>query len=175
MKKLLLSLFFLLPLSAMEMIDPSAVSSAQQLKLYANEKNLFVEDENAAYRVERHDMNPLLREVMHRQAMGKFIGDGYIRVNKFEDGKYELIAKVRGDGGFLLTGVIVYQSCRVIGYSGILLGGGSAIVAGYVAGGPVGAVTAASGVIAAAPQAAAAIESGSLAIGTAASWIPGLP
>ena len=125
----------------MEMIDPSAVSSAQQLKLYANEKNLFVEDENAAYRVERHDMNPLLREVMHRQAMGKFIGDGYIRVNKFEDGKYELMAKVRGDGGFLLTGVIVHQSCRVIGYSGILLGGGSAIVAGFVAGGPVGAVT----------------------------------
>ena len=38
--------------------------------------------------------------------MGKFIGDGYIRVNKFEDGKYTLDAKVRGDGGGWLSGVI---------------------------------------------------------------------
>jgi hypothetical protein len=134
-----------------------------------------VEDENAAYRVERSDMNPLLREVMDRQAMGKFIGDGYIRVNKFEDGKYELIAKVRGDGGFLLTGVIVYQSCRVIGYSGLVLASAGTVIAATMAGGPAAGAIAAGQVIQASTPAAAAIESGSLAIGTAASWIPGLP
>lgn len=111
MKRLLLAALFAAPcINAMEMINPSAVSSAQQLKLYANEKHLFVEDENAAYRVERHDMNPLLREVMHRQAMGKFIGDGYIRVNKLEEGKYALDANVRvlgGGGGGAAAGVII--------------------------------------------------------------------
>ncbi|GMU19460.1 MAG: hypothetical protein AMXMBFR12_06520 [Candidatus Babeliales bacterium] len=75
----------------------------------------------------------------------------------------------------MLTGVIVYQGCRVIGYSGIVLASISAVSAGFAAGGPAGAVMAASAAIQASGPAAAAVETSSLAIGTAASWIPILP
>lgn len=160
----------------MELIAASSVSSAEPVKLFRNHKDLFVEDELAAYRVEKHNMSPLLKEVMQRQAMGEFTTKGgYLRVKQLNDGKYLINANVRGDGGFLLTGVIVYQGCRVIGYSGIVLASIGAVSAGFVAGGPAGAVVAASGAIQAAGPAAALVESSSLAIGTAASFIPILP
>jgi len=87
---------------------------------------------------------------------------------------FSLEAQLRTEGGFLLTGVIVHQTCRVIGYAGLLAGSTGTIIAGG-AGGPAGILAAASAVIMAAPEAAAAVEAGSLAIGTAASWIPWLP
>ena len=38
---------------SMELVERSAVQSANNLKLYTNHKDLYVEDENAAYRIER--------------------------------------------------------------------------------------------------------------------------
>ena len=114
----------------MELVDQSAVSSAHDLKLYANKRgHLFVEDENAAYRIEKHAMNPLLREVVQRKALGKFVGDGYIRINKVEEGssspdglqrtsKYTLAAKVRGNGGGAVLGQIFGWTVRGVGYGG---------------------------------------------------------
>jgi hypothetical protein len=176
MKKLLLALLFIPFLnSAMELVSVDVRSKEEALKLYSDNKNFFVEDEDAAYRVDKHNINPLLQEVVKRSVMGKFKDYGYIRVNKLEEGKYELLAKVRGEGGFLLTGVIVHQTCRVVGYAGLAAGSASAIIAGTVAGGPAGGLAAASAAIAASPAAAAQIEAGSLFLGTAASWIPWLP
>jgi hypothetical protein len=179
MQKIFLSLLALISFNvfSMELINQRSVSSAEDVRLFTNHRDMFVEDENAAYRIEKHNLNPLLQEVMHRKAMGKFAedGHGYLRVKQLSDGKYALEAKVRGDGGFLLTGVIVYNTCRVVGYSGIVLASIGAVSAGFVAGGPGGAVIAASAAIQASGPAAALVESSSLAIGTAASFIPVLP
>lgn len=177
MKRLLLLFLIISKLSAMELIERKAVSSKNEaVKLYTNQRDLYVEDENAAYRVKKHNIDPLLNEVIKRQALNEFKKEaGYVRISQLDDGEYTLTAKVRGDGGFLLTGVIVYQTCRVVGYVGLAAGSTSAIVAGCVAGGPAGGFAAASAAIAAAPVAAAKIETGSLFLGTAASWIPWLP
>ena len=84
----------------MELIERNNISAADQsLRLYSNQKDFYVEDANAAYRVEKHNMNPLLNEVMKRQALGKFKDAGYLRISKLEDGKYALAARVRGEGG----------------------------------------------------------------------------
>lgn len=108
MQKIFLSLIVLFSLSAfgMELINARSVSSSKDVKLWSNNSHLFVEDENAAYRVEKYNMSHLLKEVMERQAMGKFTDGGYIRVKQLSDGKYALEAKVRGDGGGL-TGTTV--------------------------------------------------------------------
>lgn len=160
---------------SMELIAAHSISSAEPVRLLTNHRDIFVEDENAAYRVEKYNVNPLLREVVNRKALGEFKNAGRISVKKLSDGKYILAANVNGDGGFLLTGVVVYQGCRVVGYSGLVLASASTIVAAAMAGGPVAGAVAASQVIQASGPAAAAIESSSLAIGTAASWIPWLP
>lgn len=102
----------------MELIAANSVSSREPVQLFRNHKDLFVQDENAAYRVEKHNMNPLLNEVMKRKAMGEFTdgGQGYLRVKQLSDGKYALEAKVRGDGGGYLTGQIASWTVRIGGY-----------------------------------------------------------
>lgn len=97
MKKLFIAILGISSLSAMQLVKNT--SSAVALKLYSNNRQAYVEDENAAYQVERYNMNPLMREVLNRQALGKFKDAGYIRINKLDEGKYELLAKVRGEGG----------------------------------------------------------------------------
>lgn len=100
MKKLLLALLFIPTIHGMELIERNNVSSADQsLRLYSNQKDFYVEDSAAAYRVEKHHMNPLLNEVMNRKALGQFKDAGYVRISKLEDGKYALAAHVRGEGG----------------------------------------------------------------------------
>ena len=130
MHKIILSLLFCgASVSAMELIESKHVSSKDKLKLYTNHKDIFVEDENAAYRVEKHNMNPLLKEVIQRKALDKFIGDGYVRVNKHDEGTYELLAKVRGDGGGLVLATIAYGAVKVLAYSGIIATTGAAAAA----------------------------------------------
>lgn len=116
MQKIFLSLLALFSLNAfgMELINARAVSSAQDVKLWSSNNHLFVEDENAAYRVEKYNMSPLLKEVMERQAMGKFTDGGYIRVKQLSDGKYALEAKVRGLGGGLAGTTIGVMSGKFI-------------------------------------------------------------
>ena len=96
-------------------------------------------------------------------------------MNRLSDGEFKLDLKGRVNGGFLLTGVIVKQVCRGIGYTGLIISDLSAITAATTATGGIGFFPAAMAVIAAHPTAVASIEAGSLALGTAASWIPGLP
>lgn len=120
-------------------------------------------------------VDPLLKR-MNPEQLEKFVEQGNrIRAIKLSDGEHRLQAMVPGKGGFLLTGVIVHQSCRVLGYAGLIVGSGSAIVAGFASSGPVGGFAAISGVIAASTPAVAAIEAGALTVGTAASFIPFLP
>lgn len=119
-KALVLSVFFSVvsfsSISSMELITAHSVSSSEPVQLFSNHRDIFVQDENAAYRVEKHNMNPLLQEVMKRKAMGEFTDGGYIRVKQLSDGKYALEAKVRGDGGGYLTGQIASWTVRIGGY-----------------------------------------------------------
>jgi hypothetical protein len=101
---------------AMELVEQRAVSSATTLKLYAHQKDLYVKDQDTTYHIEKCDMNPLLREIVNRKALGKFVGDGYIRINKLQKGKYSLAAKVRGQGGGPVTGLCAMWGTRLAGY-----------------------------------------------------------
>jgi hypothetical protein len=84
-------------------------------------------------------------------------------------------AKIRRLGGFLLTGVIVHQTSRILGHASVWTAAGVMIVGGALSGGPAGASAAYLGALTMVGPASAAVETGSLALGVAASWIPGLP
>lgn len=106
----------------MELIAAHSVSSPEPVQLFSNHRNIFVQDENAAYRVENHHMNPLLKEVMVRQAMGKFTDSGYIRVKQLSNGQYALEAKMRGDGGGPILATATAIGIRAVGYSSFIIG-----------------------------------------------------
>ncbi len=130
MKSLLLSLLFVYPLLSMELVEHRAVSAKNALNLYTNNKDFYVEDENAAYRVEKHNIEPMLKEIAKRKAVKEFVDAGYIRVNKNSEGKYELAAKVRGKGGGPWLSAAVFLGVQVAGYTGLMTG---AIVANTLA------------------------------------------
>ncbi len=142
--------------NSMELVPLDVNSKEEALKLYSDNKKFYVEDNNAAYRVEKHNLNPLLQEVIKRGAMGKFKDAGYIRVNKLEEGRYELLAKVRGDGGGPWGAWVMYNLTKTTIYS----------AAGIAAGATIGGIVAASGGTAAAPLVAGAGAATGKAIGT---------
>ena len=94
-KLLLLPILCIFSLKGMELDS----SSAHAVKVLQSRGNLYVEDENAAYRVEGHRMSQDLRRMLAAKVLGKFNTAGYIRVTKDSEGKYLLAAKVRGLGG----------------------------------------------------------------------------
>ncbi len=147
--------FFLLSLTSLCSLSTIAMevvpcSSKDEVRLLHSPKTsrLYVEDENAAYRVETHEMNTLLRDVVKLNAMKKFIAsDGYIRANKYDDGKYLLAAKVRGNGGTgpitaFTAGLLVRVGC----YTGYMLAASTPVIVGTATTGPGGGVAAAAGV-----------------------------
>lgn len=144
MKKLLLALLCIPNIQAMELIESSNVSSKDQaLKLYTNHKDMFDEDENAAYRVERSSMNKELRDILAHNALTKFKEAGYIRVNKDNTGKYALAAHVRGLGGGPVLASIFYWGTKAVCYGTALAGATTVVVAtGGVAGGVTGGAVA---------------------------------
>lgn len=119
-------------------------SSKDDVKLLLQNTNdhyrVFVEDENAAHRVENYQMNSLMRKLVEREAVAKFTDkDGYVRINKDDHGKYELVAKVRGNGGTgpitaFTAGMIVRVGC----YTGYLLGVTAPAAVGTAIAGPMG-------------------------------------
>lgn len=125
----------------MELIAASSVSSREPVQLFSNHRDLFVQNENAAYRVENHHMNPLLQKVMKRKAMGEFTEKGgYLRVKQLSDGEYLVNADVRGLGGTgPITAGIVGMAVRVGSYAAILFGAGTTVATGTIVAGPAGA------------------------------------
>lgn len=139
MKRLLLSLLCIQSISGMSQIDQGSVSAAQSLKVYTNNKKVFVEDENAAYSINPDRMNSELRKVIANKALVQFIKNGgYLRVNKDSEEKYNLAAKMRLNGGGPVLGCLFYCGIKVLAYAGII----------GVTGGAVAAVTAATGGVA---------------------------
>lgn len=122
MKKfLLLPILSVLTLQGMEVVP---VSSADNVRLLTNNRHLYVEDENAAYRVKEHDMNKELRDVLKHKALAKFKEAGYIRATKQSDGTYALAAKIRGEGGTgPITAWCVGTAVKGICWMGVMVGG----------------------------------------------------
>ncbi len=144
MKRLLL-LLLLPPLysSAMELVPVDIQSKQEAVTLYHNNADFYVENDNAAYRVEKHNVDPLLKEVLKRNALAKFKEAGYIRVNELESGKYALLAKVRGLGGTgPITAGIVGMIVRVGCYTGYIAAATAPVVVGTAITGPQGGVAA---------------------------------
>lgn len=96
MKRVLYSIFFVASLTGMELENTQAATA---LKLYKSNDRVYVQDDEAAYRVQPVNMNALMREVIQRNATSQFSKAGYIRINKLDEGQYQLLAKVRGEGG----------------------------------------------------------------------------
>lgn len=140
MKKLLLLPLLVSNLHAMELIP---VSSPNSVRLLTNHKHMYVEDEDAAYRVENHNMNRELREALQRKALSKYKEAAFIRAHKQQDGKYTLYGKVRGNGGTgPITAFIVGMGVRVGCYTGYLLGATTPVVIGTLTTGPAGGMAA---------------------------------
>lgn len=140
-KLLLLPLLCVVSLQGME-IDSVY---AEKVRVLSHKNHMYVEDENAAYRVENHHMSQDLRRLIANQALAKFKADkaGYVRVSKDSEGKYMLAAKVRGLGGTgPITAGVVNMVTRVSLWTGFLLAASTPVIAGTAVGGPAGATAA---------------------------------
>ncbi len=144
---------------------PVSVQSKENVKLLTDYKHVFVEDENATYRVQSHQMNKELRDLLKHKALDKFKEVGYIRAIKNSEGKYELAAKVRGEGGGPILAGFLYGTVKVLAYSGMAVMGTGAIVGITAAtGGTATPVIAGAGVLAKGAVAATATQA---VVGTA--------
>lgn len=134
---------------------------------------IFMDKNGAFHEIQRCFVDPTLRNIPTSK-LEKALPHLAIRIGQLDNGEYTLHAHVKGLGGFLLTGVVVYQASRIIGHTGIWVSTGIVLV-GAACTGPQNLAAAYVGALATIPSASAAVESGSLALGVAASWIPGLP
>lgn len=148
MKRLLLSLLCVTQLKAMEVVPSSAKEENLRVLHDTQKQRMYVEDENAAWRIENYDMDALMRSLVIRGTVGKFTeNDGYVRINKNSEGKYELLAKVRGRGGTgPLTACTVGLLVRVGCYTGYLFAASTPVVVGTATTGPGGGIAAAAAV-----------------------------
>ena len=120
MKRLLLAALFAAPcINSMEMIP---ASSSEDVRLLTNHRNMFVEDENAAYRIENHNMNPLMRDTLKHNVVAKLKEHGYFRVTKLDNGEYAIQANAKGLGGGILTAGAVYLGVKVVSYTALMTG-----------------------------------------------------
>lgn len=159
MKRLLLTLMCAAPLQAM--VVPA--TSLQEVRLLNSNKHVYVEDENAAYRIAPHNMNKELREAFQRKVLDKYKEAAQIKANRQFDGTYTLYGKVRGKGGTgPLTAGVVNMAVRVGCWTGYLLAVTAPATVGTVVAGPMGgsAGTVATGVVLTQVGGAAAVAAG---------------
>jgi hypothetical protein len=146
----------------------------QNVDVYHTPQGFKISKDGMMHFVQKYNTDPKLRTITQKNLFEFLQNGGYIDCTKVGD-EYKITAKVRGNGGFLLTGVIVYQTCRVVGHATVWTAAGVSIAGAFVAAGPAGAGAAYLNALATVPTAITVVESASLTIGTAASWIPGLP
>ncbi len=157
MKKLLLLLCLPPFMYGMEVPDHALIAK-DPVKVLHDKTHYYVSDENASYRVENHEVSPLLKQVLKRNALAEYSRSCKIRVKKHKDGTYSLIEKVPGKGGGPILAGLFYGIVKVGAYAGMVAMG---VGAGAV-------VTAASGGTGAAPVVAGTIVLAKGAIGATA-------
>jgi len=134
-------------------VPQSALIAKDQVKLLHDKSHYYVSDENASYRVPNHEVSPLLKQVLKRNALAEYSRSCKIRVKRHKDGTYSLVDKVIGNGGGPLLGCAVLLGTQVAGFCGLiggamaanaLLPGGGTAAMGIAlgSGGLAGAVTA---------------------------------
>jgi hypothetical protein len=160
---------FQVPASSLSMSDRLAITALMHSK-----EGFRVVQNNASHEVAAHNVDKTIRSVSSEQ-LEAFVKGGYISVNQLENGEFTLAAKVRGLGGGLATGVVVYEATKVVGTVGIWSGVIGSTVVGFCTGGPALASAAWLQAIASVPTAQIVVESASLAVGMAAATIPFLP
>ncbi len=121
MKRLLLILCLPPFMYGME-VPSHAVSTKEQIKLLHDKTHFYVSDENASYRVQDHEVSPLLKQVLKRNALAEYSRSCKIRVKKHKDGTYALVDKVIGNGGGPLLGCAVLLGTQVAGFCGLIGG-----------------------------------------------------
>lgn len=150
-------------------------SKIGKVSLSRDNDGFYVTKDGERHKLKNYDVDAKLRSLSHDK-LNKFLKNGgYLSVNQMSNNDYSLKANVRGNGGFLLTGVIVHQTCRIVGHVSVWTAAGTMVVGGAITGGPAGASAAYLAALTMVGPASAAVETGSLVIGTAASFIPGLP
>jgi len=167
MKKLLLILLLPPFLYGMEVPD-HALICREPVKVLHDKSHYYVTDENASYRVANHEVSPLLKEVLKRNAVKEFAHEAKIRVLKHSHG-YSLVDKVPGKGGGPALACAVLLGTQVAGFCGLI--GGAMAASAIVPGGGTVAVGIALG-SGGLPGAVAAIQMTSI---TWSAWALALP
>lgn len=181
MKKILFLSLCVLQLSGMELLAKKdkglfVPHKLGYLDLARTDEGYDIIKDDFRHKVNNYDIDPLLKK-LDKKKLAAFLAmnAGHIEVSQLSNVYYKLKIKVHGDGGFLLTGVTVYNTVKYTGYIAYGVGSVGAITGALVTAGPAGTCAAYAGSIAALPTVAAGIESGALMVGTVASFIPGLP
>lgn len=81
-------------------IQPFLVRSPERLgefDLYHSKKGFYVRKNDKKKTIQRYNMDPMLRGITKTQ-LRAFLDNGYLSVNKMEDGQYSLQAKGRLNG-----------------------------------------------------------------------------
>jgi hypothetical protein len=159
---------FEVPVSSLSVPNHLAITAL----MYSKEGFRVVQN-NASKEVAAHNVDKTIRSVSSEQ-LEAFVKGGYISVNQLENGEFTLSAKVRGPGGGLATGVVVYEGVKIIGNAGIWLGVLGSTVAAFP-GGPEASAAAYLAAMSLVPSATAAVEGAALSVGMAAALIPILP
>lgn len=137
-----------------------------KVDLYHNDEGFHVLQDNELYTVKRYSMDPLLRNIKHKQ-LKKFQKVGYINVKKIDNDEFALEANVRGLGGGPVFGSMVYWGVKALFYGGAV---GAAGVAVGASGGEALVVAGAAEGLAA----AGALGAGSGLVATAVTVVPTL-
>lgn len=164
MKRLLLILCLPPFMYGME-VPSHAVSTKEQIKLLHDKTHFYVSNENASYRIPSHEVSPLLKQVLKRNALAEYSRSCKIRVKKHKDGTYALVDKVIGLGGGPVLGGFLYGTVKVLAYTGMaVMGTGAVVTVTAATGGTATPLLAGAGVLA---KGAVAATTTQAVIGTA--------
>lgn len=164
MKKLFL-LLLLPPFTYGMEIPDHALITKEPVKLLHDKTHFYVSDENASYRVQNHEISPLLKQVLKRNALAEYSRSCKIRVKKHKDGTYSLVDKVTGKGGGPVLAGFMYGTVKVLAYTGMaVMGTGAVVTVTAATGGTATPLLAGAGVLA---KGAVAATTAQAAIGTA--------
>ena len=160
-------------------IEDSALMAPSRLgkvSVIHDENGFSVEKEGVRTAIQRAFMPPVLRKINDKQlAILLEKGDGYLKLNQMSDGEYSLDMHVRGKGGFLVTGAIVYFGAKVVGYTAVWGTAAVGVSTAFVTGGPGGAALAIYAIGPTVLAASAGVDAIALATAVGASFIPFLP
>ncbi len=117
-----------------------------KMSLLHDGDSFYVENGSSRKRIQPAYMSRELRTVKAHQ-LAALQKNGYLRVNKMEDGEYSLSAHAKGNGGGPITGWLFYTATKATCYGAIL---GTAGAAATAVGAPALVGAAAQGGIAAA-------------------------